>query len=121
MTDQLMFAVASLRFIPVVERCVEALHRDVKVAAKHIRLGPTKVSLSFRMREILDLSSFEEGFPARLQTCFDLTRQPKKAAAALGLLSHPIFLPLLRDGCTDVCVWLTCMKHGPPIFESGKS
>lgn len=109
MTDQLMFAVASLRFIPVVERCVEALHRDVKVAAKHIRLGPTKVSLSFRMREILDLSSFEEGFPARLQTCFDLTRQPKKAAAALGLLSHPIFLPLLRDGCTDVCVWLAAL------------
>jgi len=109
MTDQLMFAVDSLRFIPVVERCVEALHRDVKVAAKHIRLGPTKVSLSFRMREILDLSSFEEGFPARLQTCFDLTRQPKKAAAALGLLSHPIFLPLLRDGCTDVCVWLAAL------------
>ncbi|CAL1151620.1 unnamed protein product [Cladocopium goreaui] len=109
MTDQLMFAVASLRFIPVVERCVEALHRDVKVAAKHIRLGPTKVSLSFRMREILDLSSFEEGFPARLQPCFDLTRQPKKAAAALGLLSHPIFLPLLRDGCTDVCVWLAAL------------
>ena len=45
MSEPLRSAAFELKFVPVVERVVEALHRDVRVASKHIKLGPSKVSL----------------------------------------------------------------------------
>ena len=106
MSNDLETAASALKFVPVVERVVEALHRDVKVATKHVRIGPTKVSLSVRLREIMGLMDGSEDFLARLEEHFDTTRRPKQAAAALGLLSHPGFKPLLEGGCVDVGQWL---------------
>ena len=37
---------APFTFVSVAERVVEGLHRNVKIAAKHLSLGPTKVSLA---------------------------------------------------------------------------
>lgn len=109
MSVPLELAASSLKFVPVVERVVEGLHRNVKIASKHVRIGPTKVSLAVRLQEVMEGLETRPAFLRDLEAKFDVTRQPKQAAAALGILSHPIFAPLLQNGCTDPSVWLSAL------------
>lgn len=109
MSEPLQFAASKLKFIPVVERVAEALHRDVKVASKHnIKLGPTKVSLAVRLREIMQRSA-DPAFSATLQKYFDVTRHPKDAAASLNIFNHPALVSLRAQGCVDTPVWIAAV------------
>ena len=45
-SERLSSSCAPFTFVSVAERVVEGLHRNVKIAAKHLSLGPTKVSLA---------------------------------------------------------------------------
>ena len=99
MSVPLELAASSLKFVPVVERVVEGLHRNVKIASKHVRIGPTKVSLAVRLQEVMEGLETRPAFLRDLEAKFDVTRQPKQAAAALGILSHPIF-------CTTPTEWV---------------
>ncbi len=111
MSEHLQSEAFALKFIPVVERVVEALHRDVKVASKHIKLGPTKVSLSVRLREIMERMDADPDFLPDLQKVFDLTRHPKQAAASLGIFGHPALVALRNQGSTDSPVWIRAVAH----------
>ena len=86
-----------LKFVPLAERAVEALHRDVRVASKHIKLGPSKVSLSVRLRETMGKIETGPTFLQSLQACFDITRHLRQAAASLGILGHPVLARLLEQ------------------------
>ena len=105
MCEALEIAVAGLKFVPVVERVVEGLHRDVKIAAKHqLQLGPTKVSLAVRLREIR--TALEK--PDFLRQCtetFERVRFLKRAAVELGVVQHPDILDLISSRETDYSVW----------------
>ena len=105
MCEALEIAVAGLKFVPVVERVVEGLHRDVKIAAKHqLQLGPTKVSLAVRLREIR--TALEK--PDFLRQCtetFERVRFLKRAAVDLGVVQHPDILDLISSRETDYSVW----------------
>ena len=111
MSPDLLVAVAQLKFIPCVERVVEGLHRDVKIAAKHIQLGPTKVSLSVRLREIKALCDDDQECLPDLTRHFDDMRHLKKAAALLGVLHHPSILQLLLEKNSDASEWWKVMQH----------
>ena len=105
MSPDLLVAVAQLKFIPCVERVVEGLHRDVKIAAKHVQLGPTKVSLSVRLREIKALCDDDQECLPDLTRHFDDMRHLKKVAALLGVLRHPSILQLLLEKNSDTSEW----------------
>lgn len=112
MSEHLQSEAFALKFVPVVERVVEALHRDVKVASKHnIKLGPTKVSLAVRLREIMERMDANADFLPGLQKIFDLTRNPKQAAASLGIFGHPSLVALRNQGSADAPVWIRAVAH----------
>lgn len=105
MCEALEIAVAQLRLIPVVECVVEGLHRDVKIAAKHqLQLGPTKVSLAVRLREIR--TGLEKPDCLRQFTeTFERVRYLKRAAVELGVVQHPDILDSVSSRETDYSVW----------------
>ena len=104
MSADLLLAVAELKFIPCVERVVEGLHRDVKVASKHVQLGPTKVSMSVRLREIQQHCDSEAGLQSLLEH-FENMRYLKRAASLLGVFEHPRILELAVHRVTDTGTW----------------
>ena len=105
MSQQLHQAVSELKFIPCVERVVEGTHRDVRIAAKHVQLGPTKVSLTLRLPEIKTRVQDHPGFLSRLTQSFDEMRSLKRAAAALGVIQHPDLLHLMLQNNVDTASW----------------
>ncbi|CAE7832485.1 unnamed protein product [Symbiodinium sp. CCMP2592] len=105
MSPDLLQAVAPLKFVPCVERVVEGLHRDVKIASKHVQLGPTKVSMTVRLPEIKRHVQESPEFLSRLTAAFDQMRNLKKAAAMLGVLQHPELLQLLHDKVVSTTDW----------------
>ena len=123
MPEALAAAVAGLKLVPVVERVVEGLHRDVKIASKHIQLGPTKVSLSVRMREIRATCENPEMLRS-LTEKFEVVRNLKQAAVTLGVLCHPEILELAYARESDTTVWwirLQRVVHRCDLREQFKS
>ncbi|CAE7229370.1 unnamed protein product [Symbiodinium sp. CCMP2456] len=110
MTPELAAASAPFRFIAVVERVVEGLHRNVKVASKHVALGPTKISLSVRLREIEEMAE-DPAVMSELCKCFEDARQIRIASARLGVLQHPQFLELLYQKRVRTTHWLRTLQH----------
>ena len=108
MSAPLELADSSLKFVPVVERVVEGLHRNVKIASNMFELDyEGEFGCAFaRGNGRLET---RPAFLRDLEAKFDVTRQPKQAAAALGILSPPVFAPLLQNGCTDPSVWLSAL------------
>ena len=111
MSPALLEAVAELKFIPCVERVVESLRRDVKISAKHVRLGPTKVSLSVRLAEIKTLVREDPDFLAKITALFDDMRHVKRSAELLGVLHHPDLFELLMQGVTETGQWWIRLQH----------
>ena len=111
MSDELARAVAELKFIPCVERVVEGLHRDIKIASKHVQLGPTKVSLTLRLPEIKARLSESPEFLPRITELFDQVRNLKRAAASLGVLQHPDILQLVVNGNVETTSWWTTLQQ----------
>ena len=105
MGSELALAVARLKFVPCVERVVEGLHRDVKIASKHVQLGPTKVSLTVRLKEIKLQHGHSLENASELTQHFDGVRHLKQAAAMLGVLHHPSILELLFNQVIDTGTW----------------
>lgn len=111
MGNELALAVARLKFVPCVERVVEGLHRDVKIAAKHVQLGPTRVSLTVRLKEIKVLHEQSAENASELTRHFNDVRHLKQAAAMLGVLHHPSILELLFNQVTDTGTWWIRLQH----------
>ncbi|CAE7694010.1 unnamed protein product [Symbiodinium sp. KB8] len=111
MSDELARAVAELKFIPCVERVVEGLHRDIKIASKHVQLGPTKVSLTLRLPEIKARLSESPEFLPRITELFDQVRNLKRAAASLGVHQHPDILQLILNGNVETTSWWTTLQQ----------
>ena len=106
MSVDLETAVAPLKFVPVVERVIEGMHRDVKIASKHVQLGPTRVSLAVRLPEIMRLIEADACVRDELIRLMDLTRHARKCAGALNLSSHPIFIELVQKKDFTASTWL---------------
>ena len=106
MSLQLEEAVARLKFVPVTERVIEGMHRDVKIAAKHIQLGPSKVSMTVRLPEIVRRLESNPSCKAALIRFMDITRHARQSAGALGLSSHPLFVGLVMNKDFKHATWL---------------
>ena len=111
MSRELLFEVAKLKFIPCAERVVEGMHRDVKIASKHVSLGPTKVSLSVRLPEIKVLVEESPDLLPKITALFDQMRNLKQAASHLGILQHPDLLQLLVQNVTKTTTWWLHVQH----------
>ena len=125
MSAELLEALAPLYFIPVAERNVEGLHRDVKLNAKLWRLGPARVSLAVRMPEMRKRLQSDEKFFGELVQKFDLIRRPRAMAVALGFSHHDFFTRKFQGGeQVDTYMWLqtaTMIMHraeGRIAFDS---
>jgi hypothetical protein len=92
LSDELREEVARLRFIPVVEREIEAKHAAVKhTLAALTRHGPARVSMGLRPHQLwTELSMSSPSGREVFYSLLDRTRVPSRAAAALGLDSHPL-------------------------------
>ena len=92
LSDELREEVARLRFIPVVEREIEAKHAAVKhTLAALTRHGPARVSMGLRSHQLWkELSMSSPSGREVFYSLLDRTRVPSRAAAALGLDSHPL-------------------------------
>ena len=84
--------VARLRFIPVVEREIEAKHKDLKHAlAALTRHGPARASMALRSNQLwAELAAAKPPERDALLQFLDLTRVPQRASAALGFSAHPL-------------------------------
>ena len=98
MSPALKSALAPFFFIPVAERAVEGLHRDIKLTGKFARLGASRVALAVRMAEMRDRLQRDRAFFKALSTHMDICRKPRKLVAAMGLLQHPWFQSQWRSG-----------------------
>ena len=107
MSAKLLQTLAPLFFIPVAERNVEGIHRDVKLNAKFWRLGPARVSLAVRMAEIRKRLQSDEKFFTHLVQKFELARHPRSVAIALGFSHHHFFAAKLQHSeQVDTYEWL---------------
>ena len=107
MSLALLQALAPLHFVPIAERNVEGLHRDVKLNAKFWRLGPARVSLAVRMPEMKRRLQGDECFWNELVQKFELSRRPRSMAAALGFSQHQFFAGKFREAeQIDSYTWL---------------
>eukprot|EP00959_Pyramimonas_sp_CCMP1952_P444930 9316469-Pyramimonas_sp.AAC.1 len=109
MSEELQTKAALLKFIPVVERCVEGLHRNVKVKAKHVKLGGPSVSLAVRLSEMKQLMVTEPSFLNILAAEFDRVRSPKKAVILMGFSGHPRVQKLLMERSTHSADWRSAL------------
>eukprot|EP00971_Amphidinium_carterae_P348206 6490377-Amphidinium_carterae.3 len=107
MSEDLLAAVAKFRFVAVAERAVEAIHRDVKLTGKFQRLGPVRVSLAVRLKQMRSEFKTSTNLIAQLAEHFELARRPMVMASALGCDQHPQVLELFRRSTrVDVYEWL---------------
>jgi hypothetical protein len=95
----LLEEVARLRFIPVVEREIEAKHAAVKhTLAALTRHGPARVSMGLRSMQLWEeLSKSTIHAKEEFFRLLDQTRLPSTAAAGLGLHSHPLLTTHLKQ------------------------
>ena len=110
MSLELESAVAKLKFVPVVERVIEGMHKDVKIAAKHVALGPSRVSMAVRLPEILRRMQ-QQGFKARLLELMDISRHARKAVGALNLSLHAECVKLVQAKDFQSSSWLQALVH----------
>ena len=83
-------AVAAMRFIPVVERVVEATHKDVKRRlAAATRHSPSMASSAIRHAETEARVRSDPTFLPRLGNCLRIVRCPWRAALQFGIFRHP--------------------------------
>jgi hypothetical protein len=91
-------AVAKLKFIPVVERDMEAKRKDMKhVLASLTRHSAARVSLAVRGNQLWAALSQPGADAATYVRLLDVARNPRLAAAELGLLGHPMLHQLHAD------------------------
>ena len=98
MHPDLLYEVSMLKFVPCAERSAEGLHRDIKLTAKFIRLGPTRVSLAIRLPEIRAKHMACSDFETSLVREMEGARKGEHMAVKLGILGHPSLLKLLNEG-----------------------
>jgi hypothetical protein len=104
LSPRLLSAVAKLKFIPVVERDMEAKHKDVKhVLASLTRHSAARVSLAIRGNQLWTALSLPDADVAAVEYLglLDVARQPRQAAAELGLLSHPMLHEMQADAAQN--------------------
>ena len=97
---------ARLKFVPVVERVIEGMRRDVKIATHHVQLGPSRVSVMVRMPEIIRRIEADPAVKSQLLHFMDVARYARKCAGALGITSHPLFVALVRQKDFKTASWL---------------
>ena len=91
--------VARLRFIPVVEREIEAKHKDLKHSLVALtRHGPARASMGLRSSQLWEeLAAAQPKERDDFLQLLDETRVPSRAAALLGFATHPLLTLTLRE------------------------
>jgi len=110
--------IALLRMVPIVERCVEGLHRLVKIAAEHIKLGGAAVSLAIRGHELNENMLRDASFYETLVGAFGQVRCPRQAAARLRVTSHPLCLNLINTKNTQSWKWLVTLAQASHAHQA---
>ena len=87
--------VLPLKFVPIVERYIEAQHALVKRSVPH-RHAPVMVSLAVRLPRLEDSLQKEPSMVQDLLDCFDKSRITFDIPALLGIQTHPSLLTLSR-------------------------
>jgi hypothetical protein len=96
MGRELFAEVAKLRFIPVVERSIEAKHSLItRRVQKNFRTGRV-VSLILRVPDLKETMRRDNDFILRFAEIFTKVRNPKQAASLLGISSHPSLMVASR-------------------------
>ena len=95
--------VARLRFIPVVEREIEAKHKDLKHALVALtRHGPARASMGLRSRQLwAELAAAQPPEQEAFLQLLDVTRVPSGASAALGFAAHPLLTQRVTRSRSD--------------------
>ena len=86
------------------------MHKDAKIAAKHVALGPSRVSTAVRLPEILRRMQ-QQGFKARLLELMDISKHARKAVGALNLSLHPECVKLAQAKNFQSSSWLQALAH----------
>ena len=116
--------VASLQFIPIAERTIEAEHKNVKkTLAKLTRSKGARVSMAIRADEITSVCH-DPASRAAFCSCLEITQHTKNIVSNLGIGAHPALDcfsigSLFANGC-DLPAQYFDYSHATQFDESAK-
>ena len=89
LSPRFLAMLATMRFIPIVESCIESRHARVSLESV-VGLGPVRVSLSNRLPLIEARIASDPNFLSELAACCEEARDFKHVPTAMGFEEHPL-------------------------------